>query len=175
MQMVRAIFLKCTGENHLGLIFSIGGLSERLVNNSSKNMLAEISHMEKAQLETFTTSLLAVFKRHQKQKVGSRVSKSASHFSSNMANCLSSSPKPFLEDKSSQYSFKLFSPEITKSRVPNKIMTNGDVFCQLFQVADTKIVKKCLVQLSIFLCHNSIQFQGYREASGVVGDFLPSI
>ena len=43
--------------------------------------------------------------------------------------------------------------EVTKSRDPNKIMSSSDVFCQLLQSADTNTVKKCLVQLSIFLCH----------------------
>jgi len=135
----------------LGLIVSIGGLTERLVKNSSESMFAELSRMDKAQLETFTTSLLAVFKRHQKVD---RVTIPLFKFLDQLLT--SSSLEPLLEDKSSQFSFQLFSlckAEITKSGDPNKIMTSGDVFCQLLQVADTNTVKKCLVQLSIFLCH----------------------
>ena len=77
----------------------------------------------------------------------------------------SSSLEPLLEEKSSQFSLQLFSlckSEITKSGDPNKIMTSGDVFCQLLQVADTNTVKKCLVQLSIFLCHKSTAEKMYE-------------
>ena len=55
-----------------------------------------------------------------------------------------------------QFSFQLFSlckTEISKCGDPNKIMSSADVFCQLLQASDMTTVKKCLVQLAIFLCH----------------------
>ena len=105
----------------LGLIVSIGGLTERLVKNSSESMFAELSRMNTAQLETFTTSLLAVFRRHQKVD---RVTITLFKFLDQLLT--SSSLEPLLEEKSSQL-FSLCKLEITKSGDPNKIMTSGDV------------------------------------------------
>ena len=112
--------------------------------------------MNTAQLETFTTSLLAVFRRHQNvERVTIPLFKSLDQL------LTSSSLEPLLEEKSSQL-FSLCKLEITKSGDPNKIMTSGDVSCQLLQVADTNTVKKCLVQLSIFLCHKSTAEKMYE-------------
>jgi len=135
----------------LGLIVSIGGLTERLVKNSSESMFTQLQGMNSTQLETFTKSLLAVFKRHQKVD---RVTVPLFKFLDQLltSSCLES----LLEDKTNQFSFQLFSlckTEILKSGDPNKIMSSSDVFCQLLQAADTNTVKKCMVQLSIFLCH----------------------
>ena len=61
-----------------------------------------------------------------------------------------------IDDPASQFSFQLFSlckAEVSKSGDPNKIMASSEVFCQLLQAGDQTTVKKCLVQLSIFLCH----------------------
>ena len=135
----------------LGLIVSIGGLTERLVKNSSESMFAELRSMNKSQLESFATSLLAVFKKNQKVD---RVTIPLFKFLDQLLT--SSSLESLLEEEANQFSFQLFSlckTEIIKSGDPNKIMSSGDVFCQLLQSTDTNTVKKCLVQLSIFLCH----------------------
>jgi len=135
----------------LGLIVSIGGLTERLVKNASESMFVQLRLMNTAQLETFTTSLLAVFKRFHKMD---RVTVPLFKFLDQLFT--SCSLEILLEDTSNKFSFQLFSlckVEVTKSGDPNKIMSSSDVFCQLLQSADTNTVKKCLVQLSIFLCH----------------------
>jgi len=135
----------------LGLIVSIGGLTERLVKNSSESMFRELSSMDQRQLDSFATSLLTVFKKHQKVD---RVTVPLFKFLDQLltSSCL----EAIMDDSKNQFSFQLFGlckAEITKSGDPNKIMSSGDVFCQLLQAADTNTVKKCLVQLSIFLCH----------------------
>jgi len=135
----------------LGLVVSIGGLTERLVKNSSESMFGELSNMNQKQLESFSTSLLSVFKKHQKVD---RVTVPLFKFLDQLLT--SSSLESILDEKTNQFSFQLFTlckAEITKSGDPNKIMSSGDVFCQLLQSGDTNTVKKCLVQLSIFLCH----------------------
>ena len=107
--------------------------------------------MNKSQLESFATSLLAVFKKNQKVD---RVTIPLFKFLDQLLT--SSSLESLLEEEANQFSFQLFSlckTEIIKSGDPNKIMSSGDVFCQLLQSTDTNTVKKCLVQLSIFLCH----------------------
>jgi len=135
----------------LGLIVSIGGLTERLVKNSSESMFLELQKMNQSDLAIFSQSLLAVFKQNLKVD---RVTVPLFKFLDQLltSSCLES----LLEEKSNQFSYNLFclcKTEITKCGDPNKIMSSGDVFCQLLQVADTNTVKKCLVQLSIFLCH----------------------
>eukprot|EP00092_Neocalanus_flemingeri_P020394 GFUD01022092.1.p1 GENE.GFUD01022092.1~~GFUD01022092.1.p1 ORF type:complete len:1159 (+),score=370.35 GFUD01022092.1:112-3588(+) len=135
----------------LGLIVSIGGLTERLVKNASESMFAQLRLMNTSQLETFASSMLVVFKRHQKVD---RVTIPMFKFIDQLLT--SSSLENLLENNTNQFSFQLFSlckAEISKSGDPNKIMSSSDVFCQLLQSADTNTVKKCLVQLSIFLCH----------------------
>merc|ERR1719278_1879265 len=107
--------------------------------------------MNQNQLESFSTSLLSVFKKHQKVD---RVTVPLFKFLDQLLT--SSSLESILDEKTNQFSFQLFTlckAEITKSGDPNKIMSSGDVFCQLLQAGDTNTVKKCLVQLSIFLCH----------------------
>jgi hypothetical protein len=68
----------------------------------------------------------------------------------------SGSLEKIVDDAENLFSFQLFNlckNEISKCGDPNTIMTSGDVFCQLLQAGDSNTVKKCLVQLSIFLCH----------------------
>ena len=69
------------------------------------------------------------------------------------------------------YAFELFS--LTKREVcggagvspcndPNKLMSAADVLCALLQTEDPTAKQKCLVQLSIFLCH---KFPRIRKAT----------
>ena len=135
----------------LGLIVSTGGLTERLVKNSSESLFTQLHRMTSDQLEAFTKSLLAVFKSNQKVD---RVTVPLFKFLEQLltSSCLEN----ILEDSDHQFSFQLFSlckTEISKCGDPNKIMSSADVFCQLLQASDMTTVKKCLVQLAIFLCH----------------------
>ena len=107
--------------------------------------------MTAEQVEAFTKSLLAVFKSNQKVD---RVTVPLFKFLEQLltSSCLEN----ILEDSDHQFSYQLFSlckTEISKCGDPNKIMSSADVFCQLLQASDVTTVKKCLVQLAIFLCH----------------------
>ena len=135
----------------LGLIVSTGGLTERLVRNSSESMFTQLRRMSDQQIAAFTNSILTVFKNNQKVD---RVTVPLFKFLEQLltSSCLEN----ILEDPDNQFSFSLFSlckTEISKCGDPNKIMSSADVFCQLLQAADVNTVKKCLVQLAIFLCH----------------------
>ena len=56
-------------------------------------------------------------------------------------------------DEFSYELFKLVKTEITKSGEPNKLVASVDVFCNLLPSENSTTVQKCMVQLSIFLCH----------------------
>merc|ERR1711902_273880 len=56
-------------------------------------------------------------------------------------------------DEFSYELFKLVKNEITKSGEPNKLVASVDVFCNLLPSENSTTVQKCMVQLSIFLCH----------------------
>ena len=135
----------------LGLIVSTGGLTERLVKNSSESLFTQLRRMTSQQIEAFTNSILTVFKTNQKVD---RVTVPLFKFLEQLltSSCIES----ILDDPDNTFSFQLFNlckTEISKCGDPNKIMTSADVFCQLLQAGDGNTVKKCLVQLSIFLCH----------------------
>ena len=135
----------------LGMIVSTGGLTERLVKNSSESLFTQLHRMYAEQVEAFTKSLLSVFKSNQKVD---RVTVPLFKFLEQLltSSCLEN----ILEDSDHQFSFNLFNlckTEISKCGDPNKIMSSADVFCQLLQASDVNTVKKSLVQLAIFLCH----------------------
>ena len=135
----------------LGLIVSTGGLTERLVRNSSESMFTQLRRMSDQQIAAFTNSILTVFKNNQKVD---RVTVPLFKFLEQLltSGCLEKT----VDDADNQFSFQLFNlckAEVSKCGDPNKIMTSADVFCQLLQSGDNNTVKKCLVQLSIFLCH----------------------
>jgi len=135
----------------MGLIVSIGGLTERLVKSSSECLFLELRQMDKAGLEKFSSSLLSVFQKNQKVD---RITVPLFKFIDQLL--ISSCLESITDDDSNQFSYHLFclcKEEISKSGDPNKLMSSADVFCQLLQVRDRTTVKKCLVQLSIFLCH----------------------
>merc|ERR1712107_618112 len=70
-----------------------------------------------------------------------------------------------VDDPGNEFSYQLMTlskNEISKCGDPNKIMTSADVFCQLLQSGGCNTVKKCLTQLSIFLCH---KFPRVRKSS----------
>lgn len=135
----------------LGLIVSTGGLTERLVRNSSESLFTQLRRMTEEQILAFTNSILTVFKNNQKID---RVTVPLFKFLEQLLT--SGTLEKIVDDAENLFSFQLFNlckNEISKCGDPNKIMTSGDVFCQLLQAGDSNTVKKCLVQLSIFLCH----------------------
>lgn len=144
----------------LGLTVSIGGLTERLVRNSSHSLFTELRDMDPAEVEAFTAQLLAVFRSHQKVD---RVTMPLFKFLDQLltSGCLD----PVMDAPASSFPSQLFAlckAEISRSGDPNKLMSAGDVFCQLLQAADTATVHRCLTQLAILLCH---RFPRVRKAT----------
>jgi len=135
----------------LGFIVSVGGITERLVKNSSQSLFTELKSLSTEGLGKFCSALLSVFTKHQKQdRVTLPLFKFLDHLIT--SNCL----EPVLDADNNKFSFELFGlckTEISRCADPNKLMSSCDVFCSLLQVRDAATVKKCLVQLAIFLCH----------------------
>ena len=75
-------------------------------------------------------------------------------------------------DSNSKFAYEFFS--LTKKEIsggpgigapcsdPNKLMSAADVLCSLLQAEEITARQKCLVQLSIFLCH---KFPRIRKAT----------
>lgn len=132
----------------LGLAISVGGVTERLVRQSSASLFKELESMNQAQLEHFGRLLIKLFKAHQKDD---RVTLP-------LLKCLDKilSSGWLQAILASDFSFDLFTlvkTEITKCGEPNKLVASIEVFCNLIQAENSSTVSKCLVQLSIFLCH----------------------
>ena len=143
-----------------GLIVSTGGLTERLVKNSSESLFTQLRRMSEQELSVFASNILIVFKKYQKVD---RVTVPLFKFLEQILTsaCLES----IVDDPDNEFSLQLMTlskNEISKCGDPNKIMTSADVFCQLLQSGDCNTVKKCLTQLSIFLCH---KFPRVRKSS----------
>lgn len=135
----------------VGLVVSVGGLTERLVKHSSASLFKELETMDKSALDRFAQATLNVLRdNHKVDRVTIPALKfldqlfSTSHFES------------ILEDETHKFSFELLTlvkNEISKSGDPQKLMLSCDVICALLQSHDELTVKKSLVQLAIFLCH----------------------
>jgi hypothetical protein len=132
----------------IGLMASVGGVTERLVRQSSISLFKELEIMKKAELEQFVNNILTIFLQNQKVD---RITLPGMKFLDSILN--SGWLEPIL---SSDLSFDIFSvvkTEITKCGEPNKLVHSVDVFCALLQSKNPTTVNKCLIQLSIFLCH----------------------
>lgn len=121
----------------LGLTVSIGGLTERLVRNSSSSLFTELRAMEQEEVEVFAAQLLTVFKKHQKVD---RVTLPLLKFLDQLltSGCL----EGVLMDSSSSFPgllFTLCKAEISKSGDPNKLMWSADVFCQVSRTAGSSV------------------------------------
>lgn len=135
----------------LGLIVSVGGLTERLVKHASASLFDEMRNMKREELDMFSKGVINVFTQNQKNdRVTVPLLKFLDQiFSSGFMDVI-------FEDESSSFPMDLLNVvkvEISKCGEPNKLMLSCEVLCALLQSADQQTVKKCLVQLSIFLCH----------------------
>ena len=156
----------------LGLIVSVGGLTERLVIHSSQALYGELQNWEgschsesksgqqvknEANLQIFCDTMLRIFEKYQRVD---RVTVPLFKFSERLL--ISGHLDPILLDQKSNFAFELFS--LIKKEVcggaglapcsdPNKIMSAADVLCALLPAEEPLARQKCLVQLSIFLCH----------------------
>ena len=118
----------------LGLIVSVGGLTERLVKNSSQSLFHELQATGPEGLSQFCTNLLDIFKKYQKDD---RVTYPLFKFLDQMltASCMES----VLKEQSSGFPLALFTlckTEVARCGDPNKLMASSDVFCQLLQSGD---------------------------------------
>ena len=167
----------------LGLIVSVGGLTERLVVHSSKALFKELEIWEniskqpiknvngqieftETDVKTFCNTVLQVFDTN---KRNDRITVPLFKFVERLLT--SGHLDSILSDGSSKFPFELFT--LTKREVcggaglspcndPNKLMSAADVLCALLQSEEAMAKQKCLVQLSIFLCH---KFPRIRKAT----------
>ena len=133
----------------LGLVVSVGGLTERLVKHAGQSLFKELQSME--DVEPFCKAILNVFEANQKND---RVTVPMFKFLDQLLT--STSMEAVLASTESPFPMRLLTTlkaEIAKCGEPNKLMSSCDVLCALLQSANETAVKKSLVQLSIFLCH----------------------
>ena len=159
---------------------SVGGLTERLVIHSSKALYSELEGWEtisqnneeikelkcETNLKIFCDALLVIF---EKNKRVDRITVPLFKFAERLLT--SGHLDVILSDDTSKFAFEFFS--LTKREVcggagaapcndPNKLMSAADVLCALLQAEEQTAKQKCLVQLSIFLCH---KFPRIRKAT----------
>jgi len=143
----------------LGLVVSVGGLTERLVKNSSQCLFNELGGMNSAGIKQFCTNILGLFHTSQKND---RVTVPMLKFLDLVFT--SSSLSAVLQDESSEFPISLLNlvkAEISKCGDPNKLMASSEIFCQLLQAEDSQCLRKCLIQISIFLCHRFPRVRKY--------------
>ncbi len=132
----------------LGLVTSVGGVTERLVRQSSLSLFKQLETMSSGELDDFGRLLTRIFQSHQK------VDRVTLPLIKCLDQLLSSGwLQPILAGDFAFEIFNLVKAEITKCGEPNKLMASVDVFCGLLQSENATAKSKCLVQLSIFLCH----------------------
>lgn len=136
----------------LGLVVSVGGLAERLVMQASTALFRQIEAMQgEDELEQLCSALVRILESHH------RVDRVVVPMFKFLDRVLTSGHlDPVLEDPKSEFALKLFNlvkKEVLGCGEPNKLMYSADVFCALLQSTDPVARQKCLVQLSIFLCH----------------------
>ena len=132
----------------LGLIISVGGVTERLVRQSSLCLFKELESMDELQMQKFGQILLKIFGQFSKND----------RITLPLLKCLDQllNSGQLMSLLSTEFAFDIFTlvkTEITKCGEPNKLVSSIDVFCGLLQSEHKLTVSKCLVQLSIFLCH----------------------
>eukprot|EP00088_Acartia_fossae_P032718 TRINITY_DN33473_c0_g2_i1.p1 TRINITY_DN33473_c0_g2~~TRINITY_DN33473_c0_g2_i1.p1 ORF type:complete len:502 (-),score=89.06 TRINITY_DN33473_c0_g2_i1:224-1729(-) len=143
----------------LGLVVSVGGLTERLVKNSSQSLFNELADMNESEINGFCNNLLSLFNAFQKND---RVTVPMLKFLDQVFT--SSSLLSVLQDTNSTFPLDLLNickQEITKCGDPNKLMASAEVFCQLLQAEDPQCLRKCLIQIAIFLCHRFPRLRKY--------------
>lgn len=130
---------------------SVGGLTERLVKFSSAALFSELKGMTRAELDSFLEDIVAIFQANHKVE---RIVTPLFKFLDQLLIC--GHLDPVIEDPESAVSRRLLDEvkaEIAKCGDPSKLILATDVICALLTSGDATCVKKCLVQLAIFLCH----------------------
>jgi hypothetical protein len=135
----------------LGLVVSVGGLTESTVQHSSSSLLTHLKGVskDKTSLTKFSEAILDLFRKNPKDsRVIVPLFKTLDIFLSNGVFDL------WIHEESS-FPFTLLmssKEEILKSKDINKLLASVSVFCGLLQFrGETK--QKAFSQLMIFLCH----------------------
>ncbi|KAK9871289.1 hypothetical protein WA026_011559 [Henosepilachna vigintioctopunctata] len=138
----------------LGLICSIGGLTETLVKHSSSSLFTylkvELKHKRKAELARLCDVIYQIFADHQKNdriiipmfRFLDRL------FESECVQCI-------YHNKQSDFAakiIKLIQMEMSGCRDIYKLMDGANALCQFIQI-ESQVCEVALVQLSIMLCH----------------------
>ncbi|XP_062507532.1 tubulin-specific chaperone D-like [Corticium candelabrum] len=136
----------------LGLIVSVGGLTESLVNHSSSSFLQYLKQISSSvhEMHQFMETLLSIFTNHHKDdRVTIPFFKTVDLlFSSSALNIL-------LTDSQDTFSLRLFNlckDEIAGSGDAKKIIASISVFCGLIAFSGA-VRRKTIERLLIFLCH----------------------
>ncbi|KAH9512990.1 hypothetical protein Btru_035542 [Bulinus truncatus] len=136
----------------LGLVVSVGGLTESLVKFSSASLQEYIKSISqnKSQLLAFMEVLLRIFKDYQKNdRVSLPMMKTIDHILSwGLVDSIASDIPESVPDQIVQ----LVKLELHKSGSPQKLMAGADVYCDLLQFEGSPR-KKSLAQLMMLLCH----------------------
>ena len=118
----------------IGLVVSVGGLTERLVKESSHSLFTLLETMPEPEIINFCNIMLKIFKDYQKVD---RVSLPLLKFFDMVIT--SGFLEPLFENPESPFPMDLLTlckNEISKCGDPNKLLASADIFCQLLQVSN---------------------------------------
>lgn len=134
----------------LGLVVSVGGLTESLVKHSSAALFQHLKAQPTDELERLADIILKIFAEYQ------NVDRIIIPLLTFLERVLSSNYfHPVLENPTSNFAadiLKMVKEEIARTTDTKKLTVSVDVFCQLIQVRG-EVSRRSLVQLSIMLCH----------------------
>ncbi|CAH0396102.1 unnamed protein product [Bemisia tabaci] len=140
----------------LGLIMSVGGLTEQLVKFSTESLLEFLQLQSKEKLTELASTIIAIFRNNVSEE---RITTPMMIF---LDRVLSSNYfRAVLEDESSTFARDLL--ELTKAEMGNsktvpRLNNVGAVFCQLIQVRGP-VSKQALTRLSMLLCHRFLSLR----------------
>ncbi|XP_068082742.1 tubulin-specific chaperone D [Anabrus simplex] len=136
----------------LGLVVSVGGLTESLVKHSCSSLFSYLKGLQdnSEELKRLCDIIVEIFSKHQ---FDDRVIVPLFGFLDRLmgSGCI----RAVLQDPNSTFASSILKHvkiEITKTREVTKLVSSVDVLCQLIQV-NGAVSRGALVQLSIFLCY----------------------
>uniref|UniRef100_A0A0B6ZXV7 Tubulin-specific chaperone D n=2 Tax=Arion vulgaris TaxID=1028688 RepID=A0A0B6ZXV7_9EUPU len=136
----------------LGLVVSVGGITESIVKFSSASLQEYLKNLSKNRqsLIEFFEVLLTIFKDHRKDdRVSLPVMKTLDHVLSwGLLDSIASDCSDSVPDQIAY----IIKTELHKCSKPQKIMAGADVYCGLLQFEGSPRFKS-LTQLMILLCH----------------------
>ncbi|KAK9503730.1 hypothetical protein O3M35_010231 [Rhynocoris fuscipes] len=143
----------------LGLIASVGGLTESLVKTSSQCLFDYLAVKSTLELSRIATLIVNIYEAHIKID---RILLPMLNFLEKLLS--SGSIKPILDDPNSDFAKNIFN--LTKTAVmgsldKNKLLGSVNVYCQLIQVRG-EVCRRALGRVLILLCH---RFGWLRKAT----------